>query len=253
MKKYILLSLFFFAFANVDVSGQVPGYQGKRFSLGYNASTFFYFTEFEGAGFGDIMTNAIFSTTISYKTELYLNFALSRKVCGGFSYYFAKQKDNFVFNDIDNVGNYVPVKNSVLCKLSIYELHFQFFRKNFIAPVGLYHQFSIAIVNYSLGEPGNKMEIRPESGNTSSYIAIDGPLDPYQCFKLGYSIGKTNPVGHNFYLTTAFGVNFFRGGDSPLPHRASITKQNYLLENFNRNLRTHNLFEIKLGLGWLAF
>jgi hypothetical protein len=250
MKKFSCIFILLVAVGLQNISAQVPGYQGKRFSVGYNASSFFYFKQVENSdGLVDYLNEALSTTTISYKTELAVNYAISRKVVMGLSYYFAKQNISFVNNEIGN--NYeIPVDDIAKCKLSIYELHFQFFRKNFIAPAGLYHQVSVGIVKYGLATSDNKLTVYGQ--HQSNPMVINGPTDPYTCFKLGYSIGKTNPIGHNFYINTAFGINFFRGGDSAYV-KTTPTAQNYILANFNRGLRVHNFAEIKIGFGWLAF
>jgi hypothetical protein len=251
MKKIFFTTAFFLVVALQQVSAQVPGYQGKRFSIGYNASSFFYFTDLSGG-----LATLVFSPALSYKTELSANYTVSRKVTMGFSYYFAKQNDYFSKTDFtkngNNYYNVAPQLGIAQCKLAIYELHFLFFRKNFVAPAGLYHMISVGIVNYSLATPDNKLTIYSTNSYSQGTFILDGPVDPYMCFKLGYAIGKTNPIGHNFFINTSFGINFFRGGDS-LAIKTTLTDQNYILANFNRNLRTHNFAEIKIGFGWLAF
>jgi hypothetical protein len=246
MKKLTCIFLLVIGTGLQIASAQVPGFQGKRFSVGYNASSFFYWTDFT---FGTIIE----STALSYKTELIANYTVSRKVTMGFSYYFANQKDNFGYlvqnTNYYNYNSYHAKADLVLCKLAIYELHFQFFRKNFVAPVGLYHQVSVGMVKYDLAKADNPLVLYGESGQT---LNLDGPTDPFSCFKLGYAIGKTNPIGHRFYINTAIGVNFFRGGDGA-KIKTEVTERNYILANFNRNLRTHNSIEIKIGLGCLAF
>jgi hypothetical protein len=245
MKKLLILFLVFSAGIR-NVFAQIPGYQGKRLTVGYNASSFFYVINIFDNPFSDIIDN----TRISYKSEFNVNYAVSRKAVMGVSYYFANQRDNFTDNLVTRSGGYYkPVNETVKCRLSIYELHIQLFRKNFIAPVGLYHQFSIGLVKYTLAD--DSMQFRNTDNYNSTYI-LAKPHEPFTGFKLGYSIGKTNPIGHNFYLNTAFGVNFFRGGDTA-KIRTGVYEQNYLLTYFNQNLRSHNFFELKLGLGWIAF
>lgn len=255
MRKKIIITIFLFIAGFQLASAQVPGYQGKRFALNYNASTFFRVTNF---GYGDGMIGMIESTRLSYKTELGVDYTVSRKVTMGLSYYFAKQNYQFKQTQISNMGYYVPEDGAAACKLSIYEMHFLFFRKNFIAPTGLYHKISLGIVKYKLASPDNRVELYQGNNNNYSYI-IEGPASPFTCYKLGYAIGKTNPIGHNFYLNTSFGLNFFRGGDSALRNgilrsvNENITVQNYIRYNLNGGLRVHNFAEVKLGLGWLAF
>ncbi len=255
MKRYFLL---LFCLSGIGaafvqtLAAQVPGYQGKRFSVGYNASTFFYIADFSlSYGVGQVIAN----TRLTYKTELHLNYVLSRKVSVGFSYYFAKQKLNCRLPRMEYYSqnyDYRPEKGKAPCKLFVYEFNLKFFRKNFVAPSGLYHQLSAGIVKYSLGTPDNTLTVYDDlSGATP--LVIEGEADPYTCYKLGYGIGKTNPIGHKFYLNTAFGLNIFVGGDGALLRDNSLTIDNYILANFNRSLRIQNTFEVKLGFGWLAF
>ncbi len=253
MKKYLPLLFCLSGIGATFLSAQVPGYQGKRFSVGYNASTFFYVADFGlSYGVGQVFAN----TRLTYKTELHLNYVLSRKVSAGFSYYFAKQKLNFRLARMENFSqnyNYRPETGKAPCKIFIYEFNLKFFRKNFVAPAGLYNQFSAGIVKYSLGTSDNTLTVYDDlSGATP--LVIEGDEDAYTCYKFGYAIGKTNPIGHKFYLTTAFGVNIFSGGDGArLKRHESLTMDNYIRANFNRSLRTQNTLEVKLGFGWLAF
>ena len=251
MKKYIFLFIFLVAGTIQTISAQVPGYQGKRLSLGYNASSFFYVTDF---GNGNGIEAMIGSTRLSYKTDISLNYTVSRKVTMGFSYYFAKQQMQFTKTQIQNYGYLIPKNGVADCKLAIYEVHFLFFRKNFVAPTGLYHMFSVGVVKYGLATSDNKLIVYDNNGGSFPTV-IDGPVSPYSCAKLGYAIGKTNPIGHNFFINTSFGLNFFRGGDAALMRNGTynLTEQNYIKYNFNWGLRTHNFCEIKIGLGWLAF
>lgn len=252
-RRIIFLHLLLFVFAAQSLSSQVPGYRGKRFSAGYNASSFFYFADYSRQeGIAEI----IFATRLSYKTELYANYALSRKVNIGFSYYRGKQKYYFADGDVE--GYYVrPKKGFTFCKLNAFEVHFKFFRNDFVAPVGLYHQLSLGIVKYTMDQPGDTLGLYqdPSTGNNFQIFTIQKPLEPYTCFKLGYHIGKTNPIGNNFYINTAIGINFFTGGDYQGFWMGTdrSTVNSYLIKKLNKGLLSQNMLEIKLGLGWLAF
>jgi hypothetical protein len=236
------------------ISAQVPGFRGKRFTAGYNASSFFYFANFH-SDYG--ISGALESTRFSYKTEVYANYTLSRKTSLGFSYYHGNQKNYFRPQVVD-AYEVTTSDEYVLCKFNMFEIHLQVFRNNFVAPVGLYHQFGIGIVKYNLGNPGDSVGLDGLHTNGGYYhlTTLMGPADPFTCFKLSYHVGKTNPIGNLFYINTAIGVNFYTGGDySGLlsENRQLHSMSNYLAVNFSKGMRTHNFFEIKIGLGWLAF
>lgn len=253
MKKIFALHILLFCLAAQDLSAQVPGYRGKRFSAGYNASSFFYFANFttdEG------ISGVFASTRLSYKTELYANYALSRKMSIGFSYYRGNQKNYFKDQNID--GYYVRTRSeAVLCKINMFELHLKFFKNNFVAPVGLYYQMGIALVKYDMNQPGDTLALL--NNYTGGHVlTVKKPLDPFTCMKLSFHVGKTNPIGNYLYINTAIGLNFFTGGDYQFNFGneyaySSGSVNTYLLNNFNKGLLAHNMLEVKIGLGWLAF
>jgi hypothetical protein len=253
MKKIFALHLLLVCIGAQQLSAQVPGYRGKRFSAGANASSFFYFANF-------MMDNGISgvfeSTRLSYKTEVYANYALSRKMSIGLSYYNGNQKNYFKDQNID--GYYVRTREeAVHCRLHMFELHLKFFKNNFVAPVGLYYQMGIALVKYDLNEPGDTLALL-NNYNGAHVLTIRKPLDPFTCMKLSFHVGKTNPIGNYLYINTAFGLNFFTGGDYQFSlgddsAYSSNSSNTYLLKNFNKGLLAHNMLEVKIGLGWLAF
>jgi hypothetical protein len=253
MRKIFLLQFLLICFAAQQLSAQVPGYRGKRFSAGYNASSFFYFA---GFGMDDGINGVVGSTRLSYKSEVYANYALSRKMSIGFSYYHGNQKNYF---KPQYLGGYyvVPLKETALCKINMFELHLKFFKNNFVAPVGLYYQMGIALVKYDLNQPGDTLALIDEyRGN--HVLTVKKPLDAYTCMKLSFHVGKTNPIGNYLYINTAIGVNFFTAGDYQFNFGegggyGSGSLDGYLLKNFNKGLLSHNMAEIKVGLGWLAF
>lgn len=250
-RRIIFLHLLLVCFAVENLSAQVPGYRGKRFSAGYNASSFFYLADFSTQ---EGISEVIFSTRLSYKTELYANYALSRKVNIGFSYYTGKQKD-YCTQQYVNAYEVRPKQGFISCKINMFELHFKFFRNDFVAPVGLYYQLSFGIVKYTMDEPGDTLGLYLDRvyGNNDVIFTIKKPLEPYTCFKLGYHIGKTNPIGNNFFINTAIGINIFTGGDYQGFWNGSYSESNYLPKNLNKGMLVHNMMEIKIGLGWLAF
>jgi hypothetical protein len=254
MRKIFLLQLLLVCFAAQQLSAQVPGYRGKRFSAGYNASSFFYFAGFsmQDEGLGGVLA----STRLSYKTELYVNYALSRKTNIGFSYYHGNQKNYFKDQAVDN--RYVtPRVDAVHCRINAFELHIKFFKNNFVAPVGLYYQMGIGLVKYNLNEPGDTLALMDLTTNYHTFT-VRKPLDAFTCMKLSFHVGKTNPIGNYLYINTAIGVNFFTGGDFNWNYGddgiySNSSVNTYLLKNFNKGLLSHNMAEIKVGLGWLAF
>ena len=251
MKNIIATFVLTFCFAATAFATppkHVPGYMGKKLSVGANVSTFFMFEDFSD------VTDMIFSTRFSYKTELAATYTVGRRVSLGASYYFAKQKYTSIPSDYQNGYNYttvIPKEDFVACKLRIVEFNMKIFRRNFLAPIGPYHQVGIGVVKYNASAPGDSIILL--NANSPSRVAGVAriPSDPYSCVKLSYHIGYAAPVFKNCYFNFAFGVNFFRGGDSP-KIKTSITSSNYALAMMNKHLRRHNFLEFKIGFSWLA-
>lgn len=243
----ILLTCFLTVFA-WKLTGQVPGYQGSRFTVGYNACSFLFF---------DYLSNFPDGARFSYKSEIELSYTVSRKVTFSAGTSFAKQKflmlhdDDITFEDpvtgirMVSASKYMPVQ------VVIVDLAARFYSRNFIAPAGIYHKFGVGYVSYSLATPDNKWLTQGQHDSTVTHV-LQGPTAPYHCFRLSYHMGRTMPIGHRFYLNTTFGLNFFRGLDSK-KNKAYPNNETFLHSLMNVNLRRHNFAEIKIGFGWYAF
>jgi hypothetical protein len=230
-----------------------PGYMGKRLVVSANASSMFFPENWE------VISDIPMATRFSYKTEVGLSYAVGKKTSLGFSYYFGNQKyfsgnDNTSYNiRVDSYNTYAAIlKNDYMyCKLRMYEFNIKFFAKNFIAPVGIYHQFGIAAVKYQGNMPGDSIITESLQSYNPYTQSIKLDANPYSCVKLSYHVGYLRPINDVISLNFGFGVNFFRGGDSPR-FQSTITASNFPLAVMNQSLRRHNLFEFKIGLSWIA-
>ena len=250
MKKFFVFLLTLLLIQTDLIAGYVPGYMGKRLSVGGNVSTFFMFEDFSG------ISEMLLSTRFSYKSELALNYTVSRKVSVGGSFYYGSQK--YLAGEYDYLTssgrNYTATlkEDYLRCRLMIYEFNLKIYQRNFIAPIGPYHQFGIGMVKYNATAPGDSLEVVNADHNGVVIDVIDLDKDPFSCVKLSYHIGYAAPVFSNCYFNFALGVNFFRGGDSA-KIRGDVTYNDYVLAMLNKHLRRHNFLEFKIGFGWLAF
>lgn len=231
------------------VSAQVPGYMGKKLSVGINASTFFHFTEYSEG-----LTEMLTSPRFSYKSELALTYTVARRVSIGGSFYYGSQKyetpggGGIFFNHYG--GTYTTKDDYIRCRLMIFEFNTKIFRRNFLAPIGPYHQIGVGVVRYSAVSPGDTLALYYDN-NSSSVAAVVDTDDKYSCFKLSYHIGYAAPVFKNCFFNFAFGYNFFRAGDS-IKVRRAVEPGNFVLGTLNRDLRRYNNFEFKIGFSWLV-
>lgn len=248
-KSIILLFMLFMGISNA-MAGYVPGYMGKRFSAGVNGSSFFLFDDFTS------VSDMIFSTRFSYKSEFTVNYTVARKISLGAGVYYGQQcyiVGDRQYYDVQGDYHYVTLQEDYLrCKLMIYELNMKIYQKNFIAPIGPYHQFAVGLVKYNAVAPNDELTLVDAEQTSSVIEVVELKRDPYSCFKLSYHIGYSAPVFSSCYLNLAIGTNFFRAGDSA-KIRDELTDDTFALGIMNKNLRRHNFFEVKIGFGWLAF
>jgi hypothetical protein len=247
MKKYLITLLT--ALCALPLMSQVPGYMGKKLSAGLNVSSFFHFTDYED-GIADMLT----SPSFSYKTELALTYTVARRVSVGGSFYYGSQKYLTPGGGgllIDHYGGgFTTEDDYIRCRLMMYEFNIKIFRKNFLAPIGPYHQLGIAVVKYKAVSPGDTLELfLADSHSTRPYEVVDTD-DKYTGAKLSYHIGYAAPVFKNCFFNFAFGFNYFLGGDTAKV-KSNPEPRNFVLGTLNRDLRRYNNFEFKLGLSYL--
>ncbi len=248
MKK--ILSLLVVAFSAVVLSGQVPGYMGKKLSVGVNASTFFHFTEYSEG-----LTEMLTSPSFSYKSELALTYTVGRRTSLGGSFYLGNQK--FLTPGgggllIDHYrGEYTTKEDYIKCRLMIFEFNLKIFRRNFLAPIGPYHQMGIGVVKYRAVSPGDTLQLYTVGSHSSIPDVTVETDDRYSCAKLSYHIGYAAPIFKNCFFNFAFGFNFFLGGDSGRIQSGEDSRY-FVLGVLNRDLRRYNNYEFKLGFSWLV-
>lgn len=243
--RFLMIALLASTFMHANY---VPGYLGKRLSVGYNASSFFFFDQFIP------VSEALFNTRFSYKSEFAVNYTVARKISIGASVYYGSQRYLVGDQQFRTRNNYYQVtlaEEYMRCKLLIYEFNMKFFRRNFIAPIGPYHQLGIGLVKYNAKAPGDSLNLMLSQNQNIRAATVRINDDPYSCVKLSYHIGYAAPVFKNCYFNMAIGVNFFRGGDSARI-RNEVNASSYIPSILNRHLRRHNFLEVKIGFGWLA-
>ena len=123
--------------------------------------------------------------------------------------------------------------------------------------MGLYYQIGIALVKYDLNQPGDTLALIDDYTGRH-VLTVKKALDPYTCMKLSFHVGKTNPIGNYFYINTAAGLNFFTAGDYQfsLGYEGGYSggsSNTYILKNLNKGLLAHNMIEVIVGVGGLAF
>lgn len=276
MKRFtfILLLSGLSCFTHAQNSSIVPGFLGKRIHISYGIGTFIFF-ERNLAEEVNLFENFPTNTRLSLKQELSLNYVVSRKISLGASIIYARQKGYYGIKSVLINGPSFPEPYSapvlpynsgvergrIAYQYMLGEMHIQFYRRNFIAPAGLYHQLGIGFVQYSpIVSTEGILNAQPVDG-LGTYIGPSLPqvLDNngrYTTFRLSYQRGRNTPLNKHFYLNTAFGINFFLGGqqqDIAFATPAVQTFSDSIVTNIYNNIRRQNTFELKIGLGWFAY
>lgn len=143
MTKNILITfLFVFSFSFLSIA-QVPGYLGKKMSLGYqlNQNTLpfrpAYLKSYSNSG----IENYLFGRTHHAKFDIALNRHVTLGADFGFSKYTLNTRStiayNYNYNDPDLKLNPFTIINMQ------YGINLTIYAKDFIAPVGSYHQISL--------------------------------------------------------------------------------------------------------------
>jgi|GEM_PF-6011844 len=244
MRTLLLLA---FTLLLLPASAQSPGYRGKHFMIGYCGNAFLA-TNFSVGN--EAQLRPIF------KHEFFIRAAVSRKTTIGFSYHRGRQllvfRETVLPGSIENIY-FEPDKYLNACNLQIFDLHFQFSRRSFIAPVGLYHQVGIGIVRFNLANDS----LKGENTNTSSDYAIKRSKDDEPGVRLSYTLGRSNVIKGNLLVNTAIGLNFFVGDHmglfTPESDDYSLPEKSYLANSMGRSISWTNLIDVKVGLAYLIF
>lgn len=250
-KSFVLLACCFLL--NTMNAQVVPGYRGHKLMLGFSGSSFLVLEDFFRGGTNE---REFWQPKITYKSEVSASYVVGRKINLGAGYYFGTQHYHFTGADFNPPGaEYYPGKERMKCSIRIYEIRLQVSRKDFIAPIGLYHEFAVGLVKYKLLSDDDSITVHRDNhvnywGYVPETLKVKVPEDPFSGFKLSYYLGKNNAIGKLFYMNAAIGINLYVGGDIK---RININQDdNYVLWNLNRKIRSYNFFEVKLGFGFLS-
>ncbi|MCA6363330.1 MAG: hypothetical protein IM638_09845 [Bacteroidetes bacterium] len=277
MKRLILFLALLGSLPALAQKTPVPGFLGKRFYVGVNASTFLHFQRNEE----DVVQfdNFPLNTRFSYKTEATMSYVLNRKISTGLTVTYAEQKAYFgilsamVINApppiptdtfVANVRPISPNTEFGRVQYSFYSVqaHIKIFRRNFIAPAGRYHYFAAGILRYQpVTLEKGQIQLKLTDSLYSSIPAFTQPLKnngAYTTFRLTYAMGRITPLNKFIFLNTSFGINLHLGGDYrkviiDSAFNSVTTIQDAVITGLYQNLTRHNTFEVKVGLGFYAF
>jgi hypothetical protein len=262
-RKTILLG-FVLLTASV-LTAQVPGYMGKRLTLGYS-NNFFAAIIGPPAQSYDMGINTTHSFNIEFTIKPRTNFCLSYQMFNTG----VTTNHTFVNSTQDQYGNvynveshFDPVPNKPM------ELHsnnvcigFKFFNAGSLAPVGKYRKLELVLMftelsyppnsfftyNYNYGFGGNDGVSRSSLG-TGNYN--------FKSFALTYSLGRQRVLFNRLVLDYGLQFGFVPAGvfatlNSEGDFSDASTPENVFRQETNKRLFRHQLFNFHIGLGFLA-
>lgn len=222
MKKKVVVYLLLIS---CSVYSQVPGYLGKRFSIGYSNYLF------------PSMLNPSFNSTDSYELGLNTTHCINAE-------YAIRKRTNFCFSveffktGFRSIGTYNYGSTLKKLESTNVSLGFRFFRPGFIAPVGKSQKLEFLLLS-------NK--IYKETFESKSF-AIALTFGRQHVFfnsiivDTGFRFGVSTNAVFNIIINDVFEFN-----------SSAATYDSEQKQNINERLFASQLFNFHIGIGFLAF
>lgn len=237
MYRKVLL-IFFITLSSFDFYGQVPGYMGKRFTVGYSNMLC---PNFFGFALNYSPDKAIFTHSFN------INYIISkqREICLSAKYF--NRKINHPSIDPSDYNNKIPDFE----KLSVIEfsLGFKRFNKSKFAPLGAYSKWEGQFFNCKMNYKdylGNNFD--PSSSDPTLVLKEGGSFN-LKGIGVSYSRGRQRVFSHKFVVD--YGI---RG--TLMVITTSDASENYeenLSSDVSSTLNLNPIFNVYIGIGLLAF
>ncbi len=274
-KVYVLLSILI---AFNDFS-QVPGYMGKRFIVGYGASTSPAIFGSNGNGnsiFGHNGGNANTETfALNFHQEGFVEYALSKKMMIGFSARFYKttyDNSRVTYGNIYNTDSYGYVRTQTISgdlnglyyiNGVNFTLYGKLFFGKYLAPWGTYMLFGPTIRRYSCTYDPVEMNIAYRADNypytTKRFSNFGDTKQSFTRFDISFGIGKSRilynriTVDYGFNMQVfAFAFTLFDVIDEGLSD-TNPTPDQYMAKTAPWRVRGANRFNVFCKVGVLLF
>ncbi|MDQ3047806.1 MAG: hypothetical protein M3R27_09690 [Bacteroidota bacterium] len=234
--KRTLLIFFIFSFSFTFAQKHVPGYFGKRFSIGYSAM---FFPALRDAPSGKALGRKL--NAINFTQSIELNYVLNsrRALCFSVGNY----RSNLRYYASNPISGSYFIKASDKLSTLLISCGFKTFRKKMIAPLGPYMKWEAlygkSIVRYD--------EIAHKSGFGSDYQPPDNRMISFNAFGAGWGMGFQRIISDKFVVDLGFrtavliDLASFNGVASEVHVFASdrVFKSQFM--------------NVRIGIGFLAF
>ncbi|MCW3072403.1 MAG: hypothetical protein JWO44_2293 [Bacteroidetes bacterium] len=256
-----ILLLFSVLFAG-SASSQVAGYMGKRLMIGY-ANNFFPAITGPTASSYDIGVNTTHCFNLEYTAWKKTNLCLSYQV------FKTGLNMNYVFTEYgDNNGStytasyrYLP-KPDVPMNISAKNIGIglKFFSSGCLAPVGRYKKFELLLLFSNLSYADNSFQYSRDYGysvDQPKMASVGTGAYSYKTFALNFSMGRQRVLFDRLVLDYGMQVGFLPAGffgtlNSELEFSSANSAEIVFRQETNQRLFRYQLFNLHIGLGFLA-
>lgn len=244
-RKVLFLYLLFFN--TVLFAQQAPGYLGKRFSLDYGSSFFPALGANEGSDESAL--------TINKRNSFGFNYVRTRD--NSLGVHIEMVKTQFLFNrELYSNGVYYYPKTDARGDISavFISLESKKYLNKHIAPVGSYFSYKLFYTRYSLTYDNNNIfEGHYSYEDNAETKLVLGNYGPFGAMGGAIAFGKQ----HLFFQRLLFNYEMQVGLLLPkIKWTSDIYNEkpaDYVQTLASKRLMMHNLFNFKVGLGYLIF
>jgi hypothetical protein len=213
MKK--IITFFFVFILSITSIAQVPGYLGKRFSIGYSSYFFPRIAALSSSiGFidGDIPTERSFNSTHCLDMDYAIGTRISFCLSGQFSKVELLKYGSDLYvqhgTTYTNVVYLPPHKQDMQLNTVNISVGFKFFRSRYLNPVGRYRKWEVILIM-------NKLEMEKNGfyytmNNQSKPYPLSIVDEQFQSIVIAYTIGKQRVLFNKIVLDYGirFGINY---------------------------------------------
>lgn len=246
---------------NLNSYAQVPGYMGKRLSIGYsNYLSPSLLNPSATKDRGDLGLNTTHCINLEYTIKKRTDFCFGIQ----FSKTGMSREIGFTHEGYDNNGykyvynsSYSPVsKMSMQLSTTNICLGFKFFSQGYIAPVGKYKKLDfILLLNKVSYERGGFRNDSPPA----EYVTLGTGANDFRAFAIALTFGRQRVLFNTLLIDTGFRVgispNIFISyiKNDVINDQYNLFFEDQLKESVNQRIFAAQLVNFHIGIGFLAF
>jgi len=221
-----------------------PGYMGKKGIISYNLGFLpgmDYRYEFTITDAHYLQYTRAFTRNKAFEVS-YIHYGIKQDID---RYYndFNYNQDAYAYYDLTPIyGTFKILGNDLGISL-------KFYNKNWIAPVGKYHQIGVRLMNYTITDNNTYMEDVNYFGFKEK-IALEPENKNKQSLGIVYGYGSSRIIQNKFVIDYGFQFNLIASTAYPAGNPYNIrTADELFKKNSNRRIFYNQMFKLKIGIG----